>query len=245
MKNLLTIIIMLLPAVGFAQGDDFGVYGSVGAEKKISKKLTIGAEAEYRSRNNAGKTDRWSVGIDAEYKLLPWLEAGAGYDFLYNNVEKYTYHNDGTVNKYAKFNLPRHRLHLDLTGTAKMGAFKLSLREQWQYTYRPEKTISERYDYDQEGYDGEEKTYSGKGKNVLRSRLKLTYNIPHCPVSPYTSAEMYNSWNIEKSKYTAGADWNINGQHKLGIYYQYQNVNDDYDDEADRHIIGISYNFKF
>jgi len=207
----------------------------------------VGLEGEMRTRDNVSTTSRWSVGVDANYKLLPWLKASAGYTFLYDNNEKLTYHTDGTINKEAHFWAPRHRFQVSLTADYDIGNFNLSLRERWQYTYRPEKTISERYDYDQEDYDGEQKTYSGKGKNVLRSRVQLEYKIPNCSLRPYISAEAYNAWSLQKMRYTIGTDWKINKQHSIGVFYRYQTVNKDDDDydTGNMHILGIGYKLKF
>lgn len=241
-----TLVIALMPVSGFAQSDDFGIWASVGAEKKLGKKWAVGLEAEMRTRDDVGTMDRWSVGVGGTYKVTSWLKAGAGYDLLFDNNEKYSYHDDGTPNKRAKYWGTRHRFYVQLTGGVDLGRFNLSLRERWQYTYRPEKTVSERYDYDQEDYDGEEKTYRGKGKNVLRSRLTAKYDIRHCPVTPFASAEIYNAWNLQKTRYTVGAEWKISKQHSVELYYRYQDVNnDDEDNEGNSHILGVGYQFKF
>ena len=77
---------------------------------------------------------------------------------------------------------------------------------------------------------------------MLRSRLKVEYDIPECRIDPYVSAEFYNSWSLEKSRYTVGAEWKITKMHSVGLYYLYQDVNNDKDDdEPDEHILGLSY----
>jgi len=223
--------------------DDFGMWYSVGAEKKIDKKFSVGAEVEFRTRNDSKTVDRWTGAIDASYKLLPWLKASAGYKFLYkNNKEKITYNSDGNYNNWRpSYWGNRHRFFADLTASVKTGDFEFSLRERWQYTYRPEATTT-RYDFDNSKW--EDTTVSGKGKNVLRSRLQVEYDIPNCKITPYANVELYNAWSIEKTRYTLGADWKLTKQHVLGAYYRYQSINDD-DDEPNGHIIGLSYKFKF
>ena len=70
-KNLFLIICALvLPLVVNAQdkSNDFGIWTSVGAEKKINKKLSVGVEAEFRTRNSSKTADRWSGSISANYK---------------------------------------------------------------------------------------------------------------------------------------------------------------------------------
>lgn len=238
--------LFLLGAQAAQAQSDFGIWSEVNAEKKINKQWNVGLGVEWRTRDNVSKTDRWSFGLNTEYKLTDWLKADAGYDFLYDNKVKTTYHDDGTPNKVGKFWQPRHRFHVSLTGSLDLGRWELKLRERWQYTYRPEKTISERYDYDQEDYDGEEKTYSGKGHNVLRSRLQVGYNVPNSGLEPYANAEMYNAWNVEKVRYTVGLDWKITKHHTVGLSYKFQkSYDDDEDEDENRHILGLSYTYKF
>lgn len=52
--------------MSFAQSDDFGVWTSISADKKVNKKFSVGIEAEMRTRNNSEKIDRWSFGVDAQ-----------------------------------------------------------------------------------------------------------------------------------------------------------------------------------
>lgn len=252
-RRLALIALSIVPMAVSAQSD-FGIWTSIGAEKKINKKWSVGLEGEWRTRNNLHTNDRWSVGVDGTYKPLKWLKFGAGYTLIYNNIEKITYHDDadeigqanyGKPNKRANYWGVRHRFHVEATGDVDLGRFNLSLRERWQYYYRPEKTVDERYDYDDDEMDGKPKTYSGKGKNVLRSRLQVAYDIPNCTVEPYVSGEIYNSWEINKARYTAGAEWKITKQHVVDLYYRYQKSYNDDDETAEHHILGISYKFKF
>ena len=52
-----------------AQSDDFGLWSEVNLEKKLSKKWSLDAGVEYRNRDNMKTADRWSFGVDANYKL--------------------------------------------------------------------------------------------------------------------------------------------------------------------------------
>ena len=246
-----------------AQSDDFGMWTSVELEKKVNKKFSLGLEAEMRTRDNSGEMDRWSFGLSGSYKLTKWLKAGAGYTLLYDNNEKCSYYDDeddegepwyGKVKRQAQYWGIRHRVYAGLQGSVDVGRFKLSLRERWQYTYRPEKTASRDF-YEYDGTTGElmelvkdesEKTYKGKGKNVLRSRLQVDYDIPSCKVDPYASVELTNAWSVQKVRYTLGAEWKIRKVHTLNFYYRYQDIrNDEFDSEPDMHILGLGYKYKF
>lgn len=256
------LVTMMLPLNMFAQKDDFGMWFAVGAEKKIDTKWSVGVNGEFRTRNNMKTADRWSLDVSGTYKVTNWLKASAGYVLLYDNNEKKTYYDDvddgidyGKVKRYAQYWGLRHRFNVSLSGSVKLGRFNVSLRERWQYTYRPEKTVSSRtrYLYNADGSlkstttDDNPKTYNGKGKNVLRSRLQVSYDIPSCKIDPYVSVEAYNNWSIEKVRYTAGAEWKISKTHAFDLYYRYQNIrnNDGLDDDPDIHIIGLGYKFKF
>jgi len=251
------LAVMMVPVAGMAQSDDFGTSLSIEGVKKIDNKASVGVEAEMRTRDDVKTVDRWSAGVSFGYKLLPWLKASAGYTFLYDNNERISYYNEddgkvqkGIVNvgdpkKRGEYWGVRHRFDVSLTGSYKLGRVEFSLRERWQYTYRPEYTVDQRWSYYEEGWDGEEHTYKGKGKNVLRSRLMAEYKIRHFPANPFASVETFNAWNLEKIRFTVGADWKINKKNDLEMFYRYQHVNDDSDMEPNRHVIGLAYKVKF
>ena len=104
-KHVCILIMLAMAAIvpAHAQSDDFGIWYSLGAEKKISKNLSVGAETEFRTRNDAKTADRWSTGIEAEYKIIKGVKASAGYTFLYdNNMEKLSYNYDEVVKNLQK-----------------------------------------------------------------------------------------------------------------------------------------------
>ena len=258
MKRLAAILITLLPLSAVAQSDDFGLDFNLEAQKKISKKWSVGLEGEFRTRDNTKTVDRWSLGLGVDYKVLKWLKASAGYTFLWDNNERISYSDasdvldgdfdtEGEPKKRANYWAPRHRFNVSLTFDKKLfGDFKFSLRERWQYTYRPEHTVSERWSYLTQAYDGKEKVYSGKGKNVLRSRLQVEYDKKGLAVTPYANVEFFNAWSLQKTRFNVGLDWKLSKQHTIGAFYRYQSVRDDDDDnEPNIHMIGLGYKFKF
>lgn len=235
---------MSMPALAQSEG---GLYVSAEAEKKINKKLDVSLEADMRTRNNFKTMDRWSIGLGASYKLNKWLKADLGYKLLdYNNHEKITYKTSGDYNHWRpSYWGVKHRVYAGLTGSYKFSNnIKLSLRERWQYTYRPEKTV-QRWDFDDETW--EDKVMSGKGKNQLRSRFEISYDKKRALFTPYANIELYNAWGIEKIRYTVGTDIRLSKQHSLGVFYRFQDMKnvdaDDYD--PDMHYLGIGYKFKF
>ena len=258
MKQLFSVMMLLLPLTAVAQGDDFGLDFSLEAQKKLSKAWSLSLEGEMRTRDNTKTTDRWSIGLDVDYKVTKWLKASAGYTLLYDNNERISYSDQvdvddgdfdevGMPKKCADYWGTRHRFNVSLTFDKKLfGDFKFSLRERWQYTYRPEYTVSERWSYLDNAYDGKEKTYESKNIHVLRSRLQVEYDKKDFALTPYANVEFFNAWSLQKIRYTVGLDWKLSKQHSLGAFYYYQYVRDDEDDlEPNRHMIGVSYKFKF
>lgn len=264
--KLFFLILVALPVGALAQSDDFGTILSVEAEHKVNKQFSVGIEAENRTRNDVKTMDRWSAGVNASYKLTSWLKASAGYTFLYDNNEKYSYYdtddvevtkgiiNVGTLKRSAEYWGCRHRFQFSLTGSYKIGQIEFSLRERAQYTYKPERTIDHRtiyFDEDEEEYiaegfsDGISHTYKSKDKMVLRSRLQAEYKIKNFPITPYASVELFNGMDLQKTRYTVGYDYKINKQHSMSLYYRYQHVNSDDDNETNRHYVGLSYQVKF
>ena len=235
MKRVVLFFVMCVTAMAVsAQSDDFGLWTSLEIQKKIDKKWSVGLEAEMRTRDDVKTVDRWSGGLDVSYKILKGLKVSAGYTFLWDNNERISYYEEGdkkvingAVNagdpkKRAQYWGPRHRFSVSLTGEKSFGPWGFSLRERWQYTYR------------------------GKGKNVLRSRLQVEYKKKGQKVVPFASAEFYNAWSLEKTRYSVGAEWRITKQHSLDLCYRYQDVrNNDFDFEPDSHILSVGYQFKF
>ena len=219
-------------------GDDFGIWGEVRAEKELGTRWDVGAEMTYRSRDNLKSSDRWGFGIDATYKIAPWLKASAGYVLLEDH--NYKENNDGTI--YADYWGTRHRFNVSLTSSATWKQFTFSLRERWQYTYRPEKT-AQRY-YTGTGDDAGEKVYSGKGKNVWRNRVQVKMKLSKV-VRPYVNAESYVATSLEKMRYNVGTEIVLDKHNSFDVKYIYQHSCGQGDGEPDRHVIGIGYTYNF
>ena len=227
-----------------AQSDDFGLWGEVNVEKKLTKKWSLGAGVEYRTRDNVKTSDRFSAGIDASYKITDWLKASVGYSLL--DDHNYKVNTKGT--KYADYWGLRHRTSMSLTAAKSFGKFNLSLRERWQYTFRPEKTVTRYYlntttSHDA-GEEADEKTYSSKHKHVWRNRLQVRYKISSM-WHPYVNAETYMSSSFEKIRCAAGTEIRINKQHSLNVAYMFQHPFNDDEDEGNSHILNVGYTFKF
>lgn len=232
------ILIAQCSLISAYAGDDFGIWGEMRAEKVLGTRWDVGAEMEYRSRDNLTSSDRWGFGIDASYKLTPWLKATAGYVLLRDhNYKEYT-----DQSMYADYWGTRHRFNMTLTSSITWNQFTFSLRERWQYTYRPEKT-AQRY-YTDTGDDAGEKTYSGKGKNVWRNRIQVKMKLSNT-FRPYVNAESYVATSLEKMRYNVGTEIVLDKHNSFDVKYIYQNRCGSGDGESDRHVIGIGYTYQF
>ena len=245
--RILTALATTFVAMPLLAQSEGGLIASAEAEKKINNQLSMEIEAEMRTRNDFKTMDRWKFGIGASYKLTKNLKLSAGYNLLNQNFrEDIDLKSSGAYNHWRpSYWGVKHRFHADLTGQYKFqNGIKLSLRERWQYTYRPEKTV-QRWDFDEDSW--EDKIRSGKGKNQLRSRFQVEYDKKGFLLNPYASMELYNSWGIEKIRYTVGTDIKLTKHHSLGVFYRFQNMKnvdaDDYD--PDMHYLGLGYKFKF
>ncbi len=244
-QQLIACLLVLLCTATFptlSLADDAGLIASIGASHKFNKKLSVGAELEFRSRNDFRTADRVSLGADASYKLLPWLKASAGYMMLVdNNREDITYQDDGVSynNWRPSYWGVRHRINVSLTGSYKIQRVEVSLRERWQYTYRPSKMI-DNFDFDEGEWEDHE--VRGKGKNVLRSRLQLEWDIPKCKFDPFASVEFHTTRDLEKTRFIVGVGHTLKKTHDFKLYYRYQvSVSS----EPDIHLLGMGYTYKF
>lgn len=251
MNNLRTkaAVVGLLLAVAIPSGaqessSETGLWISSEVQKKLSAQWSVSGEAEYRLRDNFGSTDRWTVALSTAYKPLSWLKLDAGYKLMrvLNPGEAKWKDNGVDMDKWTPaWWCTKHRFFASATASLSLGRFDFSLRERWQFTYRPE-TTTDRYDVDDDEW--EEKTKDSKSKHAFRTRLMAEYNIPKCKVDPFASMELYNQkGGLQKIRYTVGADWKLSKQHQLSLFYRYIDSKDS--EEPNMHVIGLGYKFKF
>lgn len=255
------ILVPAFSASAQSEDDEFGVWATLEASKKINKKLKLDFEAELRTIEGVGDIERVSIGAGASYKPVKWLKASAGYIFMYNqNLESKSIKDViDEENGICNYNIDhaywteRHRFHVSLSGDYKIGRVELSLRERVQYTRTNSATTDEtkyRWEYtDPVQGIGQYTTETApefketKENTTLRSRLSAKWDIPKCKVTPFASIELYtrlDEWKgCDKLRYRAGASYKINKDNEISLFYLYQDANDD--DEPKGHAIGIGY----
>ena len=265
---LLVVIFALAPLCNInAQSDEneFGIWATVEASKKINKEFKIVGDAEFRTYDFVNNVERAAIGVKVEYKILKWLKANVGYQFHYkHNPEEKSlkdpvYDEEGNFagNEYNIDNdywVIRNRAYATISGEYKVGRFEFGLRERLQYTHTAKATTTEtKYRYDM-GADPllstEDNTWipttgeeikEPKHNLTLRSRLSVKYDIPNCKVNPFASVELYtrlDEWKgYDKLRYRLGASYKINKDNSISLYYLFEDVNGG----ANGHAIGFEY----
>ena len=265
---LLVAMFMLAPlcnANAQATEDEFGIWTTVEASKKINKKFKVVGDAEFRTYDFVNNIERAAIGVKLEYKILKWLKSNIGYQFHYkHNPEEVKMKWDEVVtdideNEFVNYNIDhdywviRNRFYATVSGEYKIGRFEFGLRERLQYTRTSSTTIDEtkyRYDIGDDILSSEDDGWTTKTEPefkeakhnlTLRSRVNVKYDIPNCKVNPFASVELYtrlDEWKgYDKLRYRLGASYKINKDNSISLYYLFEDVNG----EANGHAIGFEY----
>ena len=180
------------------------VRGRVGAalDYKAAKGLHVGVEEELRF----SEALRSYTTVSGTYKISKFLKAGVGYSLIALDGEE----------GWAL----RHRAYGDFTGSIKAGAWKFSLRERFQATYRP----------------GEMNLYQNpRTALALKSRLKASYKFSDKPLEPYAGIEVRNTLNavrfneslthidyndiyLNRARLSLGCEWRLNKKNSFDFY---------------------------
>lgn len=216
---LLLLLLVSFPLRSPAQ-ENLNLWTSADISYKVTKKLQLSLEEEFRLRDNISTTDRVQSTLGANYKIFKWLKAGAGYTLInYNHPTK-----DWEI---------RHRFTFDIEGSYKINKLEISLREMLQNTYRVGVNANDT---------------RANPKLYLRSRIMGSLNLKKAGFSPYISSEFYNTLNnpqnneLVKIRYTFGTKYKINSRNSVNLFYRYVTEKDD-DDIEGSNIIGIGYSF--
>ena len=156
--------------------------------------------------------DEYLVEAGLEYQPVKFLELGAQYRFLINERE-------------TKSTEYFHRVAFDAKGKYEIKRFNFQLRT--RYT-----------NYNEFDSDDDNETY-------LRYRLKTEYNLKKSKLTPVVSIELFHQLKdkeINKIRYSLGAEYKINKHHAIGLNYHIQDyLNKDYQ----KNILALEYKIKF
>lgn len=239
MRKFIILQILLCIASTYAHSQE--LWTSAEMKFGIAGKLSGNIGGEYRTNDGLSGTERWTASAGLDYKICSWLKVSADYKYLYRYIESRTTNKGNIVSDYWQ---PRHRAGIALTGSYRWNRFTFSLRERYQYTYRPEQSVA-KWDGD-DGSAKDDEVIEAKVKHTVRSRLKVEYDIRKSPFKPFVSCELYSlpasGFSYDKSRFTAGTEYKINKKHSLSAFYRYVDSSDE--DEVAGHVIGIGYKFK-
>ena len=270
--RLLAVAVVALFSFSAAQAqsecDDFGVWTSLNASKKLTERLKLGFEGELRSIEGVSQMDRRSIGVDFNYEILSWLKADIGYIYIqsHNAAEKKIkgYVEDSDNNKYYNYNIDnaywehRDRFIASLTASWKIGRVKFNVRERVQYQYTHSALVYEdKYRHYSADPDDPNSSYilgkeesetelkEAKHNTTLRTRLTAKWDIKKCSITPFASVELFtrlDKWRFhDKIRYRIGAEYKIDKDNEISLYYLYQ------DNHASSspaiHAIGVGYSF--
>ena len=271
MLALLVAMFMLAPLCNTnaqATEDEFGIWATVEASKKINKKFKVVGDVEFRTYDFVNNVERAAIGVKLEYKILKWLKSNIGYQFHYKHNPEETSIKDareglndmGEMDFLYDKNVDhdywvfRNRFYATISGEYKIGRFEFGLRERLQYT-RTNSAWTDETKYrwyaqiDDEGYDlpsiyevtTDPEFKDTKHNLTLRSRLSVKYDISNCKINPFASVELYTRLDEWK-----GYD---KLRYRLGASYKINKDNsislyylfEDVNGEANGHAIGFEY----
>jgi len=242
MKKILYIILLLnifsLQNIN-AQDNDYGFWSSLNFKKDISKKLSTSLSGEFRTRDKLNSIDRYNAKVNLSYDVLPFLKASFDYKYIYKKELSEITKKNNYIPSYWS---PSHSFRFSLQGKYEWNDFEFSLRERYQHNYQSSLSVEK---YDLETGERKDNEYiDADSDNLIRSRFKVEWNIKKKHYKPFVSYELFNklsSLNLKKSRFKLGIEYKINKHNSFDFYYCNQN----YKDNLNEHILGVSYNIKF
>ena len=223
-SGILAFILFLCPEAVIAQASDWGLWTTVGIEKKLNKRWDIGFGSEYRWKEGTALTDQVRGSLDIDYKPWKFLKFGAGYVLIADKKKK------------KDIFVYRHRFKLDATASYKLKRITASWRLRMQATL-----------YDKTEMDDDE---LDNYRWVARNRFGLKYNVPKLPLKPYAQFEVFNRMFSDitpgyyKNRISAGVEIGVGKRHELDIGYKRNSEVSD-DERFNFDVISIGYKFMF
>ena len=234
-----------------------------GLEVPIGRKWEFTWSEQARLHNNLANFDKIISSVGFGYKPWKFLKLEAQYGFVNERTSKT---DNDTGFKTIDWQI-RHRLNFDVTGSVRLGAVKLSLRERVRVQFRA---------------DSVNKYEHSNPEITLRSRLKGAVDLRNGRWEPYAFAEVYTTLNapaavvnylnsplkysnyINRVRLGLGTEMKLSNSSKLDFYYmvhfnrsyeaRYKGISKDPTNDGDlkswklekkcAHVIGIDYKFK-
>lgn len=217
---LFLLLLLMTCASAYSQESDFGLWYEVNAEKSLGKKFDLSGSLNVRTFENASTVDKAFLELGASYDPNKYLGFAGSYR-IGSYLEKDDLYHRG------------QQIFTDIKGSVPVNNFEFSTRVRLQITKRS---------YSKEGSSNPTE-YDG------RIKLKGKYKIPHFPLDPYLSFEIFtpmfrsSEQFVSKSRSTAGVDYKISKKHLAGMEYTYQRDNTPHLKIIN--LITVSYTYRF
>ncbi len=232
MKKIKILVLLFFAIVGKMNAQsEFGTYTSIGVDKKIGK-WELEAETEVRTIENLNLINRWSIGLNADYKIIKPLSVNLGYQLM-NVLDQ----------KYLNYQW-RHRFKLEAEGKKKWGDFSFSLSEGLQLTTKDDnKRIKD---------DGSIDTYAISPAWIWKNSFEVEYDIPKSKFSPGYEFQTYYELNnpdgndFDKIRNSLFLKYKINKNNSLKIFGLINSeLGTDEAEYSGKYILGLKYNYHF
>lgn len=199
---------------------------------------------ELRFRDNSTRVDRNYLLGAFSWETCDYFSLDAGY--IFQSVL-----NRGDV-EYSKYWQYRHRVYLDLKAQVELDDWKLSLTERPLVNLRP----------------WADDVYDPKDEWLVRSKLKVDYDIPKTELTPYAFFELSNTLNtvnygggpfVDRLRFCVGLKWETSDFNSIELYYYFDirntrevsyttgssGIYDIYLNKERQyvHVLGLSFNF--
>lgn len=198
-RRLLLFGFMSMSLASLAQNVDYGTWLGAELKHQISKKLTVGLNAELRVFDTLNKVDEFLIESAVKFNLIKHIDLIGFYRFSRSFDDDWGFFNE-------------HRLTGGVVFWVKPGRFKISLQEKMQFGFK---------NIYQNGINILE-------TKILRSKFITSYNIPKSKLNPYISAEVYydlspfNQMEFSKGRYKLGVEYDLKRKFSLDIFLQFQ-----------------------
>ena len=189
-RGLLPVLFLLI-SISASAMEGTGIAFRVSLSGKIYRQLGFLIEEDIRPQKDFKQLEWFLSTAEVNYQVKPYLRLGGGYMSL------------------AKYKSPqklRNRYYFYALANYRFGAFKLSVRERFQSTYR---------------------RHTSEPNNYLRSMLMGSYDIGKSPFSLFAFVECFNQaksgsrFRLDKVRYSAGVDYHMNKKNEFQLYYRY------------------------
>jgi len=201
---------------------DAGLWTTFTIQKRITKKISIVVDQEFRLRENFQRINLFYTNAGIDYKINKNIKLSPSY----RAIQKMRL--DNTVSH-------RHRLSMDATVKKKFN--KITLAERVRYQIEVQDYLTSRKGHLPEQF--------------LRFKTDLKYDLGF-KITPFVSCElryqirswrgndMYYNNRFHRIRNIVGADYEINNKHNITFYYLIQNEFNVPDIE-NIYIIGLAY----